>query len=116
MQQAAVLVFLILLFLPVHVLAGEQKADHAKLYTHPVNFDWKNLIYRSRLVGLQVFESDHLVLITDRPRRAGDDMEELPEVFDEAVNVWADHYSVPLSVVSDWKVCACLIVDRERFR
>ena len=116
MQQAAVLVFLTLLFLPVDVLAGEQKADHAKLYSHAVNFDWKNLIHRSRLAGLQVFESDHLVLITDRPRRAGDDMEELPEVFDEAVNVWAHHYSVPLSVVSDWKVCACLIVDRERFR
>jgi hypothetical protein len=115
-QQVAFLVFLTLLFLPVNVLAGEQKADHAKLYSDRINFDWKNLIHRSRLAGLQVFESDHLVLITDRPPRAGDDMEELPEVFDEAVNIWADHYSVPLSVVSDWKVCSCLIVDRERFR
>lgn len=115
-QQVAFLVFLTLLFLPVYVLAGEQKADHAKLYSDRINFDWKNLIHRSRLSGLQVFESDHLVLITDRPPRAGDDIEELPEVFDEAVNIWADHYSVPLSVVSNWKVCACLIVDRERFR
>ena len=57
-----------------------------------------------------------MILITDCPRRIGDDLEKLPEIFDEAVNVRADHYGIPLSVVSDWKVCGCLINDREQFR
>ena len=116
MQQVVFLVLLTLLSFPVHVHASEQAPVHAKTYLEPVSFDWKNLIHRSQLAGLHVFEGDHLVLITDRPRRAGDDMEKLPEIFDEAVNVWADYYSIPLPVVSDWKVCGCLIVDRERFR
>ena len=116
MHQGVFLVFLTLLFLPVRVFAGEQKGVLVKTYSDPVSFDWKNLIHRSRLAGLQVLEGDHLVLITDCPRRIGDDLETLPEIFDEAVNVWADHYGIPLSVVSDWKVCGCLIVDRERFR
>ncbi len=115
-QQGVFLVLLTLVFLPVHVFAGEQKAVHEKKYSDPLSFDWKNLIHRSRLAGLQVFEGDHLVLITDCRRRIDDDLEKLPEIFDEAVNVWADHYGIPLSVISDWKVCGCLIVDREQFR
>ena len=61
---------------PVHVRASEQAPVHAKTYLEPVSFDWKNLIHRSQLAGLHVFEGDHLVLITDRPCRAGDDIEE----------------------------------------
>ena len=54
MHQGVFLVFLSLLFLPVCVFAGEQKAVQAKMYSDPVSFDWKNLIHRSRLAGLQV--------------------------------------------------------------
>ena len=115
-QQCIFPRFLAFLFLLVFVLAAERKVIYAEIYSDPVKVDWTNVIYRSRLAGLNVFQSDHLVLITDHPRRADDDIKLLPEVFDEAVNVWASHYSIPLSVVSEWKVCGCLIVDRERFR
>ena len=116
LQLRILLRFLVFLFLLVFVLTAEKKATYAEIYSDPVKVDWTNLIYRSRLAGLNIFQSDHLVLITDCPRRAVDDIETLPIVFDEAVKVWANHYSIPLSVVSEWQVCGCLIVDKERFR
>ena len=50
-QQGVFLVLLTLVFLPVHVFAGEQKAVHEKKYSDPLSFDWKHLIHRSRLAG-----------------------------------------------------------------
>ena len=78
--------------------------------------DWRRLIHKAHLAGLRVFESNHLVLITDRASRVGDALEGLPEIFDEAVGIWAKHYRIPLSAVLKWKACGCLVVDRERFR
>ena len=39
---------------------------------------------RARRAGLRMLAGNHLVLVTDRPLRAGDGVEELPAVFDQA--------------------------------
>ncbi|MFM7244354.1 MAG: hypothetical protein ACKO40_09310, partial [Planctomycetaceae bacterium] len=66
--------------------------------------------------GLRVLESDRLVLVTDRPPRAGDGVEDLPRIFDEAVAAWCDHYGMDAAALADWRCLGCLVVDRERFR
>ena len=97
-------------------LASEQETAPRKSYSVVMEHDWRRLIHKAHLAGLRVFESNHLVLITDRASRVGDTLEGLPEIFDEAVGIWAKHYRIPLSAVLKWKACGCLVVDRERFR
>lgn len=70
----------------------------------------------ARRAGLRLLESDHLTLATDRPRRAGDGVDELPRIFDEAFVCWCRHYGIDPAAVRDWRAFGCLVVDRERFR
>ncbi|MGI9178202.1 MAG: hypothetical protein ACR2IT_10145 [Pirellulales bacterium] len=70
----------------------------------------------ARRAGLRVIESDRLVLVTDRPPREGDGVEELPAVFDQAFASWCDHYAIPIETLPRWRAFGCLVVDRERFR
>lgn len=70
----------------------------------------------ARRAGLRLLESDHLVLATDRPERAGDGVAELPRLFDEAFACWCGHYAIDPATVRDWRAFGCLVVDRERFR
>ena len=70
----------------------------------------------ARRAGLRVIESDRLVLATDRPARDGDGVDELPEIFDQAVDGWCDHYGIQAASLPDWRAFGCLVVDRERFR
>ena len=70
----------------------------------------------ARRGGLRLLESRRLVLVTDRPPRDGDGVEDLPRIFDEAVAAWCDHYSVEPDALADWRCLGCLVVDRERFR
>jgi hypothetical protein len=70
----------------------------------------------ARRTGLRVLEGDHLVLVTDRPARAGDGVEELPAVFDAAWAAWCRHYGLDPADHENWRAFGCLIVDRERFR
>lgn len=70
----------------------------------------------ARRAGLRVLESQHLVLVTDRPPRADDGVDDLPRFFDEAVTAWCGHYRIDPATVRDWRACGCLVVDRERFR
>ena len=70
----------------------------------------------ARRAGLRVIESDRLVLATDRPARDGDGVDELPEIFDQAVDAWCDHYGIAAASSPDWRAFGCLVVDRERFR
>jgi hypothetical protein len=74
------------------------------------------LAARARRAGLRVIESDRLVLVTDRPPRDGDGVEQLPAVFDQAFNDWCDHYGIAAESLPDWRACGCLVVDRGRFR
>jgi len=79
---------------------------------HPV----KPLVQRARQAGLRVLESRRLALVTDRPARDGDGVEELPLVFDQAFDAWCRHYGLEPQTLADWRACGCLVVDRERFR
>lgn len=66
--------------------------------------------------GLRVLESSRLALVTDRPPREGDGVEDLPRIFDEAVAAWCDHYGMDPTALAGWRCLGCLIMDRERFR
>jgi len=70
----------------------------------------------ARRAGLRVLEGDHLVLATDRPARAGDGVEDLPRIFDEAWAAWCEHYALDPAAHREWRAFGCLVVDRERFR
>jgi len=70
----------------------------------------------ARRAGLRVLEGDHLVLATDRPARAGDGVEDLPRIFDEAWTAWCAHYALEPAEHREWRAFGCLVVDRERFR
>ena len=52
------------------------------------------LVNQARRAGLRVLEGRRLVLVTDRPARAGDGVAELPAVFDQAFTSWCDHYGM----------------------
>ncbi|MBT3210569.1 MAG: hypothetical protein HN345_01010, partial [Planctomycetaceae bacterium] len=103
-------IFLVILFMVFCVIPGfasEQEIAPRKSYAVVMEHDWQRLLHRAHLAGLRIFESDHLVLITDRASRVDDTLEGLPEIFDEAVKLWASHYRIPLSAVRKWKVCGC---------
>ncbi len=70
----------------------------------------------ARRAGLRILESKHLVLATDRPVREGDGVDALPAVFDQAFEVWCEHYGMNPADHADWRCFGCLVVDRERFR
>jgi len=70
----------------------------------------------ARRAGLRVLAGDHLVLVTDRPERAGDGSAELPAIFDAAWASWCRHYDLAPEAHRQWRAFGCLIVDRERFR
>ncbi len=70
----------------------------------------------ARRAGLRVISSPRLVLATDRPPRAGDGVDELPAVFDQAFATWCQHYGIAAESLPQWRACGCLMADRERFR
>jgi hypothetical protein len=70
----------------------------------------------ARRAGLRVLEGDHVVLVTDRPARVGDGVEDLPRIFDEAWATWCGHYALDPAPHKQWRAFGCLVVDRERFR
>lgn len=78
--------------------------------------DIRPLVAAARQAGLRVLESKHLMLVTDRPDRAGDGVADLPRIFDEAFACWCRHYGIDPESQRDWRGLGCLMVDRERFR
>lgn len=66
--------------------------------------------------GLRVVEGRHLTLATDRPARAGDGVDDLPRMFDEAFSAWCRHFAIDPGDHREWRAFGCLVVDRERFR
>lgn len=70
----------------------------------------------ARRAGLRVLEGEHLVLVTDRPVREGDGVDDLPRVFDAAFAEWCRHFGIDLAAQREWRALACLMTDRERFR
>jgi hypothetical protein len=78
--------------------------------------DIRPLVAAARRAGLRVLESKHLVLVTDRPDRAGDGVADLPRIFDEAFACWCDHYGIAAEAQRDWRGLGCLVVNPEAFR
>jgi hypothetical protein len=74
------------------------------------------LVARATQAGLRVFRGRHLMLVTDRPPRDGDGLDQLPPIFDEAFAVWCRHYGLDPAAHADWQALGCLVVDRDRFR
>jgi len=75
-----------------------------------------DLVARAQRAGLRVFEGRRLVLVTDRPARPGDGLDELPEIFGQAFRSWCRHYRIDPDSLPSWRALGCLVVDRERFR
>jgi len=70
----------------------------------------------ARLAGLRVLIGEHITLVTDRPARDGDGVDDLPRVFDEAFSDWCRHYAIAPVGLESWRAFGCLVVDRDRFR
>lgn len=99
----------ILLLLVVRASVSAPSAAAAGVAIEP-------LVATARRAGLRMLESDRLVLVTDRPPRAGDGVADLPLVFDQAFTAWCRHYGVDPATLPTWRAFGCLVVDRERFR
>jgi len=74
------------------------------------------IVAQAERAGLRVLRSRHLLLVTDRPPREADGLDELPAIFDEAFVVWCKHYGVDPADHDDWQALGCLVVNRDRFR
>lgn len=48
----------------------------------------------ARRAGLRIVTGKRLVLVTDRPARDGDGVDDLPRIFDAAFATWCDHYAL----------------------
>ena len=70
----------------------------------------------ARRAGLRIVTGKRLVLVTDRPARDGDGVDDLPRIFDAAFTTWCDHYAIDPRTVPAWRACGCLMSDREPFR
>lgn len=64
--------------------------------------------------GIRTLTSKHLTLYTDLP--SSPDVDELPDVFDAAVPQWAKFFRVDAKQLDSWRVTACVIQNKERFR
>lgn len=87
--------------------AGAVAADAA-------SFD--ELAARARRAGLRVVAGERLVLVTDRPPREGDGIDDLPAIFTQAFLVWCGHFGLEPGRLAAWRAFGCLITDHERFR
>jgi hypothetical protein len=70
----------------------------------------------ARRAGLRIVAGERLVLVTDRPARAGDGVDDLPRIFDEAFASWCEHFSLDPKSAPSWRAFGCLMSDREVFR
>jgi len=68
---------------------------------------------RMSLVGIRKLEGKHLRLYTDLP--VSEAVDDLPQVFDAAVEHWADYFQLPRRQLAGWRVQAFLIEDRTKF-
>jgi len=68
---------------------------------------------RAGQLGLRQIVGRHLRLYTDLP--ASNAVDELPLVFDAAVEQWAEYFDVPHRRVVRWKMQGFLMQDRDKF-
>lgn len=63
--------------------------------------------------GIRTLESKHITLHTDLPSQPA--VDELPKVFDLAIDQWATFFHVEPGMLDRWRVVACLMRDKQRF-
>jgi hypothetical protein len=63
--------------------------------------------------GIRKLRGNHLILYTDLAADAN--VDELPEVFDQAVPQWCRYFGIPPEQAGKWQVAGCLMRDKERF-
>jgi hypothetical protein len=66
-----------------------------------------------RAAGIRKLESRRLVLYTDLP--ATPEVDELPNVFDQAFDLWCKYFAVDPAQHADWRMRASLMDDPSRF-
>jgi hypothetical protein len=66
-----------------------------------------------KAAGLHKLGGQHITIYTDLP--AGAEIDELSRVFDAAVPLWCEYFSIPKEKASDWKLAASVMKDRNRF-
>ena len=92
--------------------AGSQEIDSPSAKTQivpPVEVDERKLAAN----GIRTIRGKHLALHTDVRDRA--DVDELAEVFDQAVPQWCEFFGVESRDAQTWQQDASIILDQERF-
>ena len=65
-------------------------------------------------IGIRKVVGKHLTLYTDLP--AGQEVDELPAVFDLAVPQWCDYFAVDRAWLARWHVVGCVMTAKDRFQ
>jgi hypothetical protein len=68
---------------------------------------------RLAVAGIRAIESKHLTLYTDLP--PAEEIDELPHVFDLAIEPWCEYFGVDMRQVEGWRMRGSLMQRRERF-
>ena len=69
---------------------------------------------RLATAGIRRLEGRHLILYTDIPAQA--EVDELPQVFDAAVEPWCAYFGVPVKRLDGWRMTGYLMNRKERFQ
>ena len=69
---------------------------------------------RLRSLGIRRLEGTYITLYTDKS--TGDEVDRLPEYFDQAVPLWAEYFRVPASRLADWRVVGYCASRKQRFQ
>jgi hypothetical protein len=67
-----------------------------------------------RAAGIRKLESARLVLYTDLP--SAPEVDELPQVFDQAFDLWCKYFGLDPAQHKDWRMRASLMVEPTRFQ
>ena len=68
---------------------------------------------KAAAAGIRKLRSKRLTLYTDLP--PSDEIDRLPEIFDQAFAQWCDYFHVDQTEKADWRLTGFLIKDRARF-
>ncbi len=68
---------------------------------------------RAAQVGIREIVGKHFRLSTDLP--AGNDVDELPQIFDAAVDDWAEYFGIAPQKLRNWQMRGYLMQDRAKF-
>lgn len=69
---------------------------------------------RLATAGIRRLEGQHLILYTDIP--AQPEVDELPQVFDAAIEPWCAYFGVPVKRLANWRMTGYLMGRKERFQ